>query len=73
MSVQVLKEIVFVAMGDETFRHKLVFQPDETLPKYDLTQQELIALRLGDYERLVKLGLEPGLAQYASSMFSKRR
>lgn len=73
MSVQVLKEIVFVAMGDETFRQKLVFQPEETLTHYDLTQQELIALRLGDYNRLTKLGLDPGLAQYAAAMFSKKR
>ena len=73
MSLQVLKEIVFVAMGDESFRQKLVFEPDETLGKYDLTQDELLALRLGSKDRLTKLGLDAGLATYGAALFSKRR
>lgn len=73
MSLQIMKEIVFVAMGDENFRQQLVFQPDETLSKYDLTQEELMALRLGSRERLMALGLDKGLAEYGAAMFSKRR
>jgi len=73
MSVQVLKEIVFVAMGDESFRQKMVFNPDEMLSRYDLTQEELMALRLGSKERLEALGLDAGLATYGAALFSKRR
>ncbi len=73
MSMRVLKEIVFVAMGDETFRRKLVFEPDTTLSQYDLTQEELKALRLGDKQKLIDLGLEEHFAQYGYLLFSKRR
>jgi hypothetical protein len=73
MSVRVIKEIIFIAMGDENFRQKLVFEPDETLSQYDLTQEEYKALRLGDKDKLVSMGLEANLAQYGHLMFSKRR
>jgi hypothetical protein len=73
MSVRVMKEIIFVAMGDENFRYKLVFEPDETLSQYDLTQEEYKSLRLGDKEKMVNMGLDENLAQYAYLMFSKRR
>ncbi|HEX2911629.1 MAG TPA: hypothetical protein VH186_12535 [Chloroflexia bacterium] len=73
MSVRVLKEIIFIAMGDEIFRHKLVFEPDETLSQYDLTLEELKALRTGDRQKMVEMGLEENLAQYGYLMFSKRR
>jgi len=73
MSMRVLKEIIFVAMGNELYRHKLVFEPDETLSNYDLTQDELYALRMGDKKKMVELGLEENLAEYGRLMFSKRR
>jgi hypothetical protein len=73
MSLQILKEIVFVAMGDETFRQKLAFNPDEILSKYELTKEELLALRLGSSDRMKALGLDPALAEYGASLFSKRR
>ncbi len=73
MSVRVMKEIIFIAMGDELFREKLVFTPDETLSLYDLTQEEYKALRLGDKQKMVGMGLEENLAQYGYLMFSKRR
>jgi hypothetical protein len=73
MSVRVMKEIIFVAMGDETFRSKLVFEPDETLSQYDLTQEELKALRLGDKNKMVGLGLDANLAEYGYLLFAKRR
>jgi hypothetical protein len=73
MSMRVVKEIVFVAMGDEIFRRKLAFNPDETLAPYDLTSQEYLALRKGDKEALVKLGLDEQLANYARMLFSKIR
>jgi len=71
--MRVLKEIIFVAMGNELYRHKLVFEPDETLSNYDLTQDELYALRMGDKKKMVELGLEENLAEYGRLMFSKRR
>lgn len=73
MSVRVIKEIIFIAMGDENFRQKLVFAPDETLSQYDLTQEEYKALRMGDKDKMVSMGLEANLAQYGYLMFSKRR
>ena len=73
MSVRVMKEIIFIAMGDENFRQKLVFEPDETLSLYDLTQEEMKAMRLGDKQKMVGMGLEENLAQYGYLMFSKRR
>lgn len=73
MSVRVMKEIIFIAMGDEIFRQKLVFEPDETLSQYDLTQEEMKAMRLGDKQKMVGMGLEENLAQYGYLMFSKRR
>ena len=73
MSVRVMKEIIFIAMGDENFRTKLVFEPDETLSQYDLTQEEMKAMRFGDKQKMVSMGLEENLAQYGYLMFSKRR
>ena len=73
MSLRVLKEIVYIAMGDEVFRRKVIFQPDELLPKYDLTSNEVSALRLGDKKKLIDLGLEESLATYAEAMLSRRR
>lgn len=73
MSVRIMKEIIFIAMGDENFRQKLVFEPDETLSQYDLTQEEMKAMRLGDKQKMVGMGLEENLAQYGYLMFSKRR
>ncbi len=73
MSVRVIKEIIFIAMGDENLRYKLIFEPDETLSQYDLTQEEIKALRMGDKEKLVSMGLEANLAQYGQLLFSKRR
>lgn len=73
MSVRVMKEIIFVAMGDENFRYKLVFEPDETLSKYDLTLEELKAMRNGDKKKMVEMGLDEHLAQYGYLLFSKRR
>lgn len=68
-----VKEIVFVAMGNETFRRRLAFEPDEVLPQYDLSKDELYALRMGDKAMLVKMGLDENLAEYARVLFSKRR
>jgi hypothetical protein len=73
MSIRVVKEVIFVAMGDETFRRKLVFEPDETLAPYELTPQEYLALRKGDKEALVKMGVDDQLATYARLLFSKTR
>ncbi len=73
MSMRVLKEIIFVAMGNEIFRQRLVFEPDDTLKYYDLTQDELYALRMGDKEKMIEMGLEENLAEYGRLMFSKRR
>ncbi|MEI7555994.1 hypothetical protein [Candidatus Chlorohelix sp.] len=73
MSLRVLKEIVYIAMGDEVFRRKVIFQPDELLPNYDLTSTELSALRLGDKKKLIDLGLEESLATYAEALLSRRR
>jgi hypothetical protein len=69
----VLKEVVFVAMGNEIFRQRLVFDPDETLGYFDLSKEELYALRLGDKEKMVAMGLEENLAEYGRMLFSKRR
>jgi hypothetical protein len=73
MSLRVLKEIVYISMGDEIFRRNIVFEPDEWLPKYDITEDEMLALRFGDKKKLVELGLEEGLATYAEAIFSRRR
>ena len=73
MSLRVLKEIVYVTMGDEIFRQKLIFEPETWLSKYDLTAEELLALRLGDKKKLLALGLEEGLAEYAQAIFSRQR
>ncbi len=73
MSVRVLKEIIFVAMGDEIFRQKLVFNPDETLNQYDLTFEEMKALRLGDEKKMVEMGLDENMAHYGFLLFSKQR
>ena len=73
MSLLVMKEIVFIAMGDETYRRKLVFEPEEVLEPYDLTEEERYALRTGDYEKLKQLGLDPQLAEYGAKLFSRVR
>lgn len=73
MSMRVLKEVIFVAMGNEIFRQKLVFEPDETLANFDLTKDELYALRLGDKKKMIDMGLEENLAEYGRVLFSKRR
>jgi hypothetical protein len=73
MSIRVVKEVIFVAMGDEYFRRKLAFNPDETLAPYELTSQEYLALRKGDKDALMKMGLDEQLATYARMLFSKTR
>jgi hypothetical protein len=73
MSLRVVREVIFVAMGDERFRHKLVFEPDETLEPYELTDKEFLALRLGDKDALVQMGIDENLATYAQMLFSKTR
>ncbi len=73
MSIRILKEIVFIAMGDEIFRQKLVFEPEQTLSHYDLTVEELKALRNGDKKKMIELGLDENLAQYGYLLFSKQR
>lgn len=73
MSMAVLKEVIFVAMGNEIFRRKLVFEPDDTLSQFDLSQDELYALRMGDKDRMVEMGLDENLAEYGRLLFSKRR
>ncbi len=73
MSIRVVKEIIFVAMGNEIFRRRLVFEPDEVLNQYDLTSTELKAIRFGDKKKLIELGLEENLAEYGRLLFSKIR
>lgn len=73
MSMAVLKEVIFVAMGNEIFRRKLVFEPDETLSHFDLSKDELYALRMGDKDKMVQMGLDENLAEYGRLLFSKRR
>ncbi len=73
MSLRVLKEIIFVSMGDELIRRRIIFHPDDILPKYDLTDEELVALRLGDKDKLKALGLDENLAAYGAAMFSRTR
>lgn len=73
MSARVVKEVIFVAMGDENFRHQLVSEPEETLSGFDLTLEEMKALLMGDKAKLMKLGLDEGLAQYGQMLLSKRR
>jgi hypothetical protein len=73
MSVRVVKEVIFVAMGDENFRQQLVFEPQETLSQFDLTMEEMKALCTGDKKKLVEMGLEENLAQYGAFLLSKRR
>ena len=73
MSLRVLKEVIFIAMGDEIFRQALVFQPDETLAPYDLTFEELRALRFGDKKKMIEMGLEENMAEYGRLLFSKQR
>ena len=73
MSVRVMKEIIFIAMGDEYFRQRLVFEPDDVLSQYDLTQEELKAMRFGDKKRMIEMGIDENLAEYGRLILSKKR
>jgi hypothetical protein len=73
MSLRVIKEVIFIAMGDEIFRQAMVFHPDETLAPYDLSYEELKALRSGDKKKMIEMGLEENLAEYGRLLFSKQR
>lgn len=73
MSARVVKEVIFVAMGDEIFRRQLVAEPEETLSQFDLTLEETKALLTGDKAKLITFGLDEGLANYGQLLLSKKR
>ncbi len=56
-------------MSDETFRKKLKENPSAALSGFDLTPEEINALKSGDKTKLQQLGVDDRISKVVSDMF----
>ncbi len=51
-------------LNDESFQAKLKAEPETALSEFDLTEDEITAIRSGSEEQLEALGLDARLSKY---------
>ncbi len=56
-------------MSDETFRKKLKENPSAALSGFDLTPEEINALKSGDKTKLQQLGVDDRISKVVADMF----
>lgn len=64
MSLQAAMYVLDQAAKDPGLRQRLQDHPDETLAAFDLTPEEIAALKSGDPEMLRAAGLDERIAQW---------
>lgn len=68
MSLRALIDVTTKLMTDGDFRNLLVNRPDEALGQFDLTPEEVEALKTRDRWLLEDCGLEEWTARWVSSL-----
>ena len=68
VSLRALIDVTTKLMTDGGYRNLLVKRPDEALGQFDLTPQEIEALKTRDRWRLEECGLEEWTARWVSSL-----
>ena len=68
MSLPALIEVTRLLMTDGEFRNLLVKHPDEALAPFDLTPQEVEALKTRDRWLLEECGLEEWTARWVTAL-----
>ncbi len=69
MSKAGVQAVVNKAMSDETFRKKLKENPSTAFTGFDLTPEEINALKSGDKTKLQQLGVDERISKVAVDMF----
>lgn len=68
MSLRALIDVTYKLMTDGDFRNLLVNQPDTALAQFELTPQEIEALKTRDRWLLQDAGLEEWTARWVSAL-----
>lgn len=68
MSLRSLIDVTTKLMTDGDFRNQLVKSPDEALSAYDLSEDEVQALKTRDRWLLEECGLEEWTARWVASL-----
>lgn len=68
MSLRALVDVTYKLMTDGEFRNLLVNQPDAALSRFELTPQEIEALKTRDRWLLQDAGLEEWTARWVSAL-----
>lgn len=66
MSREGLVHFITRAMEDEGFRAEVKANPDAALAQFDLTVEEIAAIKSGDRSRLQDLGIDERVSKLAS-------
>jgi len=69
MSKAGVEAVVNKAMADETFRRKLKENPVTALSGFDLTPEEVAALKSGDKAKLQQLGVDERISKAVLDFF----
>jgi hypothetical protein len=69
MSKAGVQAVVNKAMSDETFRKKLKENPSAALSGFDLTPEEINALKSGDKTKLQQLGVDERISKTITDSF----
>lgn len=67
MSKAGVESVVNKAMTDESFRKQLKENPDTALRGFDLTPEEIAALKTGDGSKLHDLGVDERISKMVSN------
>lgn len=68
MSLRALVDVTYKLMTDGEFRNLLVNQPDVAMSQFELTPQEIEALKTRDRWLLQDAGLEEWTARWVSAL-----
>lgn len=68
MSLRALIDVTYKLMTDGEFRNLLVNKPDTALGQFELTPQEIEALKSRDRWLLEEVGLEEWTARWVSAL-----
>lgn len=66
MSREGLVHFITRAMEDESFRAEVKANPDAALAQFDLTVEEIAAIKSGDRSKLQDLGIDERVSKIAS-------
>lgn len=69
MSREGLVHFITRAMEDEGFRAEVKANPDAALAQFDLTVEEIAAIKSGDRSRLQDLGIDERVSKLAAESF----